>query len=334
MASSGLGIIDGILERARKNLKTIVLPEGEDIRMLRAARKAVDDKVAKVIIVDEKKSVPRLAEENEISTAGIELITPIEYDGLDDLAKALYERRKEKGVSKKQALERVKRPLYFGDMLVNTGIAAGCIAGAVNSTGNVVTAARYCIGAKEGVVSSCFLILIPNWKEGEAYTPFIFADCAVVPFPDASQLAAIASASADSYRNLAGGEPRVAMLSYSTKGSAKHENVDKVIKAVKIVQQRNPGLKVDGEFQLDAAVIKSIGQRKAPGSPMGGEANVLIFPDLNAGNICYKAVERFAKAIAVGPIMQGLNKPANDLSRGCSDEDIYKLMAITSVSAG
>jgi phosphate acetyltransferase len=253
---------------------------------------------------------------------------------LESLAEGLYERRKQKGMKKEEALELVKNPLYFGDMLVNKGLAAGCIAGAINSTGNVVKAALYCIGAKEKIVSSCFLMLIPNWREGEDYTPFVFADCAVVPFPDAVQLADIASASADSYRKLVGGEPKVAMLSYSTKGSASHENVDKVIEATRILRERCPDLKADGEFQLDAAVIPSIGRRKAPGSPMAGEANVLIFPDLNAGNICYKATERFAKAIAVGPIMQGLNKPCNDLSRGCSDEDIYKLMAITSVKAG
>lgn len=334
MAQPALKIIEDILEKARKNVRTIVLPEGEDVRMLKAARKAVDQKIAKVIIIDEKKGLAKLARENNVSTDGIEVLVPSEYKELESLAAGLFERRKAKGMTLDEARELVKNPLYFGDMLVSKGLAQGCIAGAINSTGNVVKAALYCIGAKEGTVSSCFLMLIPNWKEGEAYTPFVFADCAVIPFPTPEQLAGIASASADTYRRLVGGEPKVAMLSYSTKGSAKHENVDKVIQATQLVQKNHPELKVDGEFQMDAAVIKAIGARKAPGSPMAGEANVLIFPDLNAGNICYKATERFAKAIAVGPIMQGLNKPCNDLSRGCSDEDIYKLIAITSVNAG
>lgn len=329
-----LEILEKIFENARKKAHTIVLPEGEDLRMLQAARKATDEKIAHIIIVDTKKSVAKLAADNSISMSGIEIITPSEHQAITQLAQGLHDRRKAKGMTEQEAENLVKADaLFFGDMLVEKGIAQGCLAGAVNSTGNVVKAALYCIGAKEGTVSSYFLMLIPNFREGEAYTPFVFADCAVVPFPTSEQLAAIASASAQSYEKLVGGEPKVAMLSYSTKGSAKHENVDKVIEAVKIIKSKYPNLKIDGEFQLDAAIIPSIGKRKAPDSAMAGEANTLVFPDLNAGNICYKAVERFAKAFAIGPIMQGLNKPANDLSRGCSAEDIYKMIAITSVSA-
>jgi phosphate acetyltransferase len=326
-------VLENILNNARKAGRTVILPEGEDVRMLKAARKTVDKKTASIIVVDENKNVSKIAQENSISMEGIELLTPAEYKDIEILAAALFERRKKKGMTGEQALEAVKNPLFFGDMLVQTGKADGCVAGAVNATGNVVKAALHCIGAKEGVVSSCFLMLIPGFRPDEAYTPFIFADCAVVPFPTVEQLAAIASASAESYRKLIGGEPKVAMLSYSTKGSASHENVDSVIEATRIVKERFPDLKVDGELQLDAAVIASIGKRKAPDSLMAGEANTLVFPDLNAGNICYKAVERFGKAIAIGPVMQGLNKPANDLSRGCSAEDIFKLIAITAVSA-
>jgi phosphate acetyltransferase len=333
-APAKIEILEKIFANAKKKGNTIVLPEGEDVRMLQAARMAVDNKIANIIIVDVKNSVAGLAKQNNVSLSGIEVVNPAGSKDIPVLAAGLYERRKAKGMTQKEAEDLVKGDaLYFGDMLVEKGKAQGCLAGAVNSTGNVVKAALFCIGAKEGTVSSFFLMLIPNFRPGEEYSPFVFADCAVVPFPTSEQLAAIASASAESFRKMVGAEPKVAMLSYSTKGSAKHENVDKVIEATKIIKSRYPELKVDGEFQLDAAVIPSIGKRKAPDSLIAGDANTLVFPDLNAGNICYKAVERFAKAVAVGPVMQGLNKPANDLSRGCSAEDIYKMIAITSVSA-
>ncbi|MFH0920295.1 MAG: phosphate acetyltransferase, partial [Fibrobacterota bacterium] len=274
-----------------------------------------------------------LARDNKIALDNIEVLDPKSFKDIDALTQFLFERRKAKGMTQEEAAKLARDPLFFGDLLVGMGRADGCVAGALHATGDVVRAALYCIGAKEGTVSSYFLMLIPNFRENEDYTPFIFSDCGVVPFPTVEQLSAIASASAETYRKLVGGEPRVAMLSYSTKGSAKHENLDKVLEATALVKKRYPALKVDGEFQLDAAVIPSIGQRKAPGSEIAGQANTLIFPDLNAGNICYKAVERFAKAVALGPILQGLNKPANDLSRGCSADDVFKVIAITAVSA-
>jgi phosphate acetyltransferase len=333
MLNTKLEIVEKILEKSRKLGNTIVLPEGDDIRMLLAARKATDDMLAKIILIDQNGNTSDIAKQNNVSLDGIECIRPSEYSEKDKLAAVLYERRKTKGMTEEEAAKLSMHHLYFGDLLVQTGKAQGCLAGAVNSTGDVVKAALYCIGAKEGTVSSFFLMLIPNFRKGEEYSPFVFSDCGVVPFPTIEQHAAIASASADSYRKLVGGEPKVAFLSYSTKGSAKSESIDKTVTAMKIVKERYPDLKVDGEFQLDAAVIPDIGKKKAPGSAMAGEANVLIFPDLNAGNICYKATERFAKAVALGPILQGLNKPVNDLSRGCSADDIYKMIAITSVSA-
>ncbi len=326
-------IVEKILEKSRSLSHTIVLPEGNDLRMLLGARKATDDMLAKIIIIDHDGTTDDLAKQNNLSLDGIECIRPDEYPEIDTLANTLYNRRKTKGMTEEEADKLARQHLYFGDLLVETGKADGSLAGAVNSTGDVVKAALYCIGAKEGTVSSFFLMIVPNFKKGEDYTPFIFSDCGVVPFPTIEQHAAIASASAESYRKLIGGEPKVAFLSYSTMGSAKHENINKVLTAVELVKSRYPELQVDGEFQLDAAIIPDIGRKKAPGSTMAGNANVLIFPDLNAGNICYKATERFAKAIALGPILQGLNKPVNDLSRGCSADDIYKMIAITSVSA-
>jgi phosphate acetyltransferase len=326
-------IIEKILEKSRKLHNTIVLPEGDDIRMLLAARKATDDMLAKIILIDQDGNTANIAKQNNLSLDDIECIRPSQYKDKEKLASVLFERRKSKGMTEEEAANLSQQPLYFGDLLVQTGVAQGCLAGAVNATGDVVKAALYCIGAKEGTVSSFFLMLIPNFRKGEEYSPFVYSDCGVVPFPTIEQHAAIASASADSYRKLVGGEPKVAFLSFSTKGSAKHENIDKTLAAMKIVKERYPDLKIDGEFQLDAAVIPDIGKKKAPGSDIAGDANVLIFPDLNAGNICYKATERFAKAVALGPILQGLNKPVNDLSRGCSAEDIYKMIAITSVSA-
>ncbi|MBL8026590.1 MAG: phosphate acetyltransferase [Fibrobacteres bacterium] len=333
MQNGKLELVEKILEKSRKLAHTIVLPEGDDIRMLLAARKATDDMLAKIILIDQDGNTASLAKQNNLSLDGIEIIRPSEYKDKDKLASVLLERRKSKGMTEEEAKKLSQNHLYFGDLLVQTGAAHGCLAGAVNSTGDVVKAALYCIGAKEGTVSSYFLMLIPNFRKGEEYSPFVFSDCGVVPFPTVEQHAAIATASADSFRKVVGGEPKVAFLSFSTKGSAKHENIDKTLAAMKLVKERCPDLKVDGEFQLDAAVIPEIGKKKAPGSDMAGEANVLIFPDLNAGNICYKATERFAKAVALGPILQGLNKPVNDLSRGCSADDIYKMIAITSVSA-
>ncbi|OGJ90950.1 MAG: phosphate acetyltransferase [Candidatus Raymondbacteria bacterium RifOxyA12_full_50_37] len=333
MSGKNPQIIDKIFEKAQKLAKTVVLAEGDDLRTVQAARLATDARIAQVILVDENRKVRQLAKDNAISLSDIEVIVPAEYKEIDVLAQGLFERRKAKGMTAAEAATLVRTHLYFADMLVGSGNADGCVAGAVNSTGNVVKAALYCIGTKEKTASSFFLMLVPNFKEGEAYTPFVFADCGLLPFPTIEQLADIAIASSDSYKRLVGEDAKVAMLTYSTKGSAKHENIDKVLQSMNIVKQKRPDITIDGEFQLDAAVIPSIGKRKAPDSAMAGFANTLIFPDLNAGNICYKATERFAKAIALGPILQGFNKPVNDLSRGCSADDIFKIIAITAVNS-
>ncbi|MFH1760168.1 MAG: phosphate acetyltransferase [bacterium] len=334
MAIKSNKIIDKIIDNAKKSKSIVVLPEATDPRMLEAAARAVEEGIAEVILIGPADEINTAAEKNRVDIKKIRIIDPAQSEFSEDLANGLFERRKTKGMTLEQARELViKDPLYFADMMVNRGKAQGCLAGAVNSTGNVVKAALYCVGAKEGVVSSYFLMLVPGFKDGEDYTPFIFADCGVIPNPTEEQLPVIASAAAENRRKVVGDEPRVAMLSFSTKGSAKHDHVDKVVKATEIAKTRYPDLVIDGEFQLDTAVIESIGKRKAPDSKIAGMANVLIFPDLDSGNICYKATERFGKAIAIGPVLQGLNKPCNDLSRGCSADDIYLMIAITAVSA-
>jgi phosphate acetyltransferase len=327
-------VLDKILQKAKSKKATIVLPEGKEPRMLHAAQRAVKDGTAEIMLLGNRDEISGLARENNVDLGGVQIQDPAEYADSQSLAQELHQRRRKKGMSPEQALALVRTDtLYFGDMLVQTGKAQGCLAGAINSTGNVVKAALYCIGSKEGLVSSYFLMLVPGFKEDREYTPFIFADCAVMPNPTADQLAIIAMAAAESRAKVMGDEPLIAMLSFSTKGSARHADVEKVTSATEIIKSRQPDLIVDGEFQLDAAVIESIGKRKAPESRLAGRANVLIFPDLDAGNICYKATERFGRAIAVGPVLQGLNKPCNDLSRGCSVDDIYLMIAITAVSA-
>ncbi len=324
-----MGFIEKIRSNAAKQVKTIVLPETSDPRVLEAAAILSGEKLVKPILIGNKKTVEQLAREKEISLTNIETVDPLESDRLAAYAEEYYELRKHKGVSKEEASETVKNPLFFAAFMVRNGQADGAVAGSLATTGDVLRAAIQVVGLAAGikVVSSSFIMVMPDGQE------LTFGDCAVIPNPDAEQLASIAVSTAFTHQRLVGQTPNVAMLSFSTKGSAKHEDVDKVVEATKLAKKLQPELNIDGELQFDAAYVKSIGERKAPGSTVAGKANVFIFPDLDAGNIGYKITQRLAGAEAIGPVIQGLAKPYNDLSRGCSVEDIVNVACICSILA-
>ena len=312
-----LKILDEIKEKASEKKKTIILPESHDERVLKAAEILTKEKIVSVITLGNVEEVKSKASSANIDLNGISVIDQNKSKNLDDFAAVFYDLRKNKGISVEQAKETIKRDLFFAGMMLREGLADGAVGGSIASTADVLRAGIMCIGLKPGIsiVSSFFLMVLPE----KNYT---FADCGVVVDPDPLQLADITISSADNHKKLTGEEPYIAMLSFSTKGSAKHEKIDKVLEAMSHIKTKRPDLHVDGELQFDAAVIDSIAKRKAPGSEVAGKANVLIFPDLNAGNIGYKMAQRWGKAEAIGPLVQGLNKPFSDLSRGCSANDI------------
>ena len=328
-----MSFIDNIKERAKKDIKTIVLPESMDSRVMEAASKILAEGVANIIIIGTDEEIEKSSKGFDISKATI--INPYTSEFTEELVLKLVELRKSKGLTyddaKKLLLEDY---MYYACMLVKEGKADGCVSGACHSTSNTLRPALQIIKTKPGVelISAFFLMVVPDCEFGCNGT-FVFADCGLEQNPDSSKLAAIAVSSAESFELLVGDEAKVAFLSHSTMGSAKHNDVNKVVEAVKIAKERYPQYKMDGEMQLDAAIIPSIAASKAPESEVAGQANVLVFPDLDAGNIGYKLVQRLAKAETYGPICQGIAAPVNDLSRGCSADDIVGVVAITAVQA-
>lgn len=327
-----MALIDRIKARACADVKHIVLPEGEETRNIRAAAKIARAGIARITLLGDPAKTHEAAGETDLT--GVTIVNPATSSKAAAYAEALYEIRKAKGMTLEEAQTLVADPMYYGVMMVKMGDADGLVSGAIHSTGAMLKPALQIIKAKPGMktVSSCFLMECPDRSFGHDGV-MIFADCAVIPSPTAEELANIALGAADSARALAEMEPKVAMLSFSTKGSAKHDLVTKVQEATKIAKQMAPELLLDGELQLDAALVEEIGRLKCPGSPVAGRANTLVFPDLGAGNIGYKLVQRLAGAEAYGPVLQGIAKPCNDLSRGCSVDDIVATVAITAVQA-
>jgi len=322
-------IISRIRDKAKERKKTAVLPEGTEERMIKAAKIILDEKIADVSLLGNKDEIKKLSDANGLKLDQVEVIEPLNSPDLEAYSNEYFGLRKKKGMTIDRAREFIKNPLFYGAMMVRKGLVDGSVAGSINTTGDVLKAGIHIIGLAPGItsVSSSFLMILPEFL-GQKEKVFVFADCAVIPDPDPTQLVSIAISSAKTMQDLIGQEPKIAMLSFSTKGSAKHKMVDKVNEATELLKDFAPDLKVDGELQLDAAIIPEVAKKKSPNSPVAGQANVLIFPDLDAGNIGYKLVQRIARAEAIGPIIQGLAKPANDLSRGCSVDDIVNVTAI------
>ncbi|MCH5160875.1 MAG: phosphate acetyltransferase [Clostridiales bacterium] len=325
-------LLNSVREKAKKLQKTIVLAEGEEPRVITAAAKIQKEGIAKVVLIGNPAVIAKKCA--DVKLDGVKIIDIATVDK-EPYAETLYELRKARGIDMDTARKLASDPLYFGVLMVKRGEADGMVAGSVNATGDVLRPALQIIKTAPGIktVSSCFIMVLDkNSKYGENGV-LVFGDCAVNPNPDAQQLADIAVASAGSAKAIAGISPKVALLSFSTKGSAKHELVDKVTAALEIVKANHPEIQVDGELQADAALVPTVAELKAPGSTVAGHANVLIFPDLQAGNIGYKLVQRLAGAEAIGPICQGFNKPVNDLSRGCSSEDVVNVVAMTALQS-
>ena len=331
-----MNLIEKIIERAKSNKQRIVLPEALEERTITAADKALADGLAELILLGNIDQIHALAQKLGLKNIDkATLIDPATSEKRDEYAQLLFELRKKKGMTIEQAREKVLDPLYFGCLIIKSGDADGQISGALSTTGDTLRPALQIIKCSPGItcVSGAMLMITQTPQYGEDGV-LVIGDVAVTPMPDANQLAQIAVCTAQTARSVAGfDDPRVAMLSFSTKGSAKHEVCDKVIEATALAKQLDPSLKVDGELQADAALVPSVGQKKAPGSEIAGNANVLVFPNLEVGNIGYKLVQRLGNADAIGPILQGIARPVNDLSRGCSVDDIYKMVAITACQA-
>lgn len=331
-----MALIDQIIARAKSNKQRIVLPESLEERTITAADRALADDLADIILIGNKEEIMALAQRlglNHISKATI--IDPATSEKTEEYAQLLCELRKKKGMTIEEARKLTQNPLYFGCLIIKNGDADGQISGALSTTGDTLRPALQIIKCKPGIscVSGAMLMITQTPEYGEEGV-LVIGDVAVTPMPDANQLAQIAVCTAETASSVAGfADPRVAMLSFSTKGSAKHEVVDKVVEATRLAKELNPALKIDGELQADAALVPSVGQKKAPGSDIAGKANVLVVPCLEVGNIAYKLVQRLGHADAIGPILQGIARPVNDLSRGCSVDDIYKMIAITACQA-
>ena len=324
--------LDRICERAKSDRKTIVLPESTDIRTIQAASMIMEKGIANIVLVGDENKIKELA--GDIDLTGVTVVNPDTSDNFEEYADSFYEMRKQKGMTPEKAREIMKDPLYWGVMMVKKGEADGMVAGAINSTANTLRPALQILKTAPGtkLASSFFIMVVPDCEYGEKGI-FLYADSGLVENPNADELSEIAISSAKSFKKLVEAEPKVAMLSYSSYGSAKSELTEKVIEATRLAKEKAPDLILDGELQVDAAIIPGVAKSKAPASPLKGMANTLIFPDLNSGNIAYKLTQRLAKAEAYGPVTQGIAKPVNDLSRGCSAEDIVGVVAITCVQA-
>ena len=329
-----MNFIEEVKLRAKKDLKTIVLPEGEDTRVLEATQKILREKFAKVILVGNKNKIEKIATENNLDINEATIVNPEESEKYNEYVNLLVELRKNKGMTEEEAKKLVLDPVYYGMLMVKNGEADGLVSGAAHSTADTLRPALQILKTAAGtkLVSAFFIMVVPNCKYGEEGT-FVFADCGLNPNPNADELEAIAVSSAKSFEQLVQKDAKIAMLSYSTYGSAKSELTEKMINATNLIKTNHPELAVDGELQLDAAIVPEIAKSKAPGSKVAGQANVLVFPDLNAGNIGYKLTQRLGNAEAYGPLCQGIAKPVNDLSRGCSSDDIAGVVAITAVQA-
>ncbi|MFG6318785.1 MAG: phosphate acetyltransferase [Clostridia bacterium] len=329
-----MSFIDDIKSKAKKDIKTIVLPEADDERVVLGGVKVIGEGFAKIVFIGKEEKIKNIAKKHDLDVSRATIIDPENSEKTEQYAKALYELRKDKGMTEEQAKELILDPVYYGMMMVKLDDADGLVSGANHSTADTLRPALQILKTSSDtkLVSAFFVMVVPDKTYG-ADGVLLFGDCALNENPNALSLAEIARCSSNSFKAFVGKEPKVAMLSYSTYGSAASESVTKVREATNIIKEKYPELKIDGELQLDAAIIKSVAEKKAPGSDIAGEANVLIFPDLNAGNIGYKLVQRFAHAEAYGPICQGIAKPVNDLSRGCSAEDVAGVVAFTAVQA-